>query len=251
MTVSAVSAGSLQFGRVFKTTFGVIGRNPVTLAVISLAFGVVPTVFIERAHVWFALPPSLGNQLVVFGCDKAARLIPMTLAYSAGSFVVSSDIGGKKNFSNTLSSVAATFPGMLITYALFTLGIYGGFILLIVPAIVLYVMWVVALPVSALERRWTFAALKRSAQLTKSHRGAIFGLVLAASVPFVILFYVGYAALGALGFSTDAYGWPMIAFRAVDALFSYAFGIVLTPVLYFELRRLHDGLLTSEADVFD
>ncbi|MDH3591370.1 MAG: hypothetical protein OER88_05800, partial [Planctomycetota bacterium] len=47
-------------------------------------------------------------------------------------------------------------------------------IALVIPTIVLYCMFWVAVPVAVVERQSVFAAMRRSAQLTKGYKGSIF-----------------------------------------------------------------------------
>src|SRR5262249_9742953 len=56
------------------------------------------------------------------------------------------------------------------------LGITIGFLLLIVPGIILFIRWSTALPACVVEGLGPLASMKRSAELTKGHRWKIFGM---------------------------------------------------------------------------
>ena len=53
-----------------------------------------------------------------------------------------------------------------------------GFMLLIVPGLILYTMWFVAVGACVVERLGPWTSLRRRRELTKGHRWKIFGLVL-------------------------------------------------------------------------
>jgi len=53
------------------------------------------------------------------------------------------------------------------------LAIVGGFLLLVVPGIIVSLMLMVAVPVAIIERPGVMASLKRSAALTKGIKGQL------------------------------------------------------------------------------
>src|SRR5262249_35243801 len=53
-----------------------------------------------------------------------------------------------------------------------------GFSLLIIPGLILYTMWFVALPACVVERLGPWSSLRRSRELTKGHSWKLFGLAL-------------------------------------------------------------------------
>jgi hypothetical protein len=65
------------------------------------------------------------------------------------------------------------------------IGISVGFILLIVPGIILALMWALTIPVAVLEDKGLRDSVSRSAELTKGSRGRIFVI----GVLFLILIY--------------------------------------------------------------
>ena len=60
-------------------------------------------------------------------------------------------------------------------------------LLLVIPALILYVMWFVAIPVCVVEQLGPFRSLGRSRQLTKGHRWKILGLLLVILIPALIV----------------------------------------------------------------
>lgn len=80
------------------------------------------------------------------------------------------------------------FPKLLLTVALFGLGVIGGFMLLIVPGVILMVRWLVISQVVVVEGRGGTEALRRSFDLT---RGRFWASLL---VLFVLSLLAGLAA---------------------------------------------------------
>ena len=63
---------------------------------------------------------------------------------------------------------------------LMSLGIGFGFVLLIIPGLILITMWFVATPACVVERLGPFRSMGRSSQLTKGHRWKILGCAILA-----------------------------------------------------------------------
>jgi hypothetical protein len=85
---------------------------------------------------------------------------------------------------------------------LFGLGVALGFVLLVIPGLILLVTWCVVAPVTVLERPGVFGAFTRSRQLVQGHRWPVFGVIVLVGVAvFVVTFAAGLAsaALGSLG----------------------------------------------------
>lgn len=116
-------------------------------------------------------------------------------------------------------------------------------ILLIVPGIIVYCMYYVAIPVCVIERPGVMASASRSAALTKGYRWSIFGLlVLVAVVAGVVSYALRLLGGGLLGVLLQ-FGWQIVA---------TAFGAVLVAVVYHDLRVAKEGIDTeSLASVFD
>jgi uncharacterized membrane protein len=93
------------------------------------------------------------------------------------------------------TSIAESFAGIkgrVFSLALIMIG-YGigvmvGLVLLIIPGIILGLMWALTIPVAVLEDTGLGDSLKRSAELTKGHRGRVFVVYLL----FLVLLYLVY-----------------------------------------------------------
>jgi uncharacterized membrane protein len=136
--------------------------------------------------------------------------------------------------------------GLSIVYAL---GLAFGFLLLVVPGIIVMCMWFVAVPVLVEERAGIMGSLSRSSELTDGFRWHVFGLV-------VILSLLSWA-LGALAAILPATAAPgnllVIALcNAVAAALSGVFGAAVAASLYIELRQVKEGATTDNlVAIFD
>lgn len=109
---------------------------------------------------------------------------------------------------------------------------------LIVLSLVLLLMWWVSAPAIVIERKSIFAALMRSAQLTKGRRWSIFGILaltmILLFVTFMALAWGGSVTALELGTMPSFTAIGMASF-AISALFSLFFAI-LSTVSYYYLR---------------
>ena len=121
-----------------------------------------------------------------------------------------------------------------------------GYYLFIVPNLVLYTIWFVALPACIVEQRGSWKSLRRSLELTKGHRWKVFGLVFLLLIPGFANWLVG------LWLSDDAD--PIV--RAIGELMWggiwTAFDAAVLIVAYRDLRMAKEGTdIEQIAVVFD
>lgn len=119
-----------------------------------------------------------------------------------------------------------------------------GFLLFVVPGVIIGCMLYVAIPACVIEKLGVTASMSRSVALTKGYRWQIFGLfllvvVISALGAFVFTLIGGAGLVGQL----LAFGWQVV---------STAFGAVLSAVIYHDLRMAKEGIdLDTLASVFD
>jgi len=70
------------------------------------------------------------------------------------------------------------------------LGVMVGLTLLIVPGIILFLRWCVAVPVLVQERQGVLASMGRSAALTQGNRWALFGLFLIVVIILIVAQFI-------------------------------------------------------------
>jgi hypothetical protein len=122
------------------------------------------------------------------------------------------------------------FWRLLAVSILAGIGVAIGFVLLIIPGLVLMVIWAVVAPVTVLERPGVFGAFGRSRELVRGNGWNVFGvLVLVFLAVIVISLIAGFAsdALGSVGRSLVQ--WVVNAAMAPLTALS-------ASVLYFALQ---------------
>jgi uncharacterized membrane protein len=132
-----------------------------------------------------------------------------------------------------------------------------AFIALVIPGLVLYTMWWVAIPVAVIERPGAVESLRRSAELTKGNRWRVFALVVgflagvflvAIGIAFVIVVVVELSAAG----DRTLFDQLMAVTMWVWTALFMAGQAVLTAVSYYYLRVAKEGVGIDEiATVFD
>jgi hypothetical protein len=136
---------------------------------------------------------------------------------------------------NGLSAIGQAFA--VLTLGLITgLGTMIGFVLLIIPGIILTLAWFVTVPAMVTERLGVMDAIRRSNRLTGNARGSIFGLVVAISLAGLLFgWLVQLAASAANNAVVSAIAGP--AEQSLTGLINAA----LAVAVYNELRRSQEG----------
>lgn len=258
MTDAAVSGERFEFGRVVGQTFSLIGRNFVWFLLLALIFVGVPDfgVFYAQGYIFQSQPDLYG--WVTFG-GAVVALVTTYILQGALTRAAVDDLSGRGvRLGAAIGAGFANFFPLFIVAILVGLGVFLGFIALIVPAILLAVRWAVAAPALVMERVGPTGAMGRSADLTEGHRWAIFGLLLLYLV-FAYALQIGLALLitsmGATLQDRVVLSTPGLLFGVLNAAVSAVVTLISTvgtASLYFELRRVKDGVGVEDlAKVFD
>lgn len=247
------TADGMSVGRVFARGFGVISDNPLTVLGIALVLGALPSAVMSWVQQRFLVGEmdtfqtigSVGVSVVSFAIGLAIQalvqgsLVRATLAFARGERATLGECIG------AALGVVLPLVGLAIVMAV-AVGL--GFMLLIVPGIMLYVMWSVASPALVAERTGVFEALGRSRDLTRGARWKIFGI----EAILVIGYYIFVGALGAgmiAGLGTDFRAFPTTGLPIGWILATILMSVVVNTVwstvqssLYVELRNWKEGL---------
>ena len=149
--------------------------------------------------------------------------------------VVASVEAGRPN-SDINSLVKAVTPivgTLLVISILFAIGVGIGFVLIIIPGLILLTIWSVVVPVAVLERAGILGSFSRSRELVRGNGWDVFGVIVVVYVAILVVsVLVGLLAapLGHVG--RDLVQWAInVALAPVVALSA--------SVLYFALRTAH------------
>ena len=267
--MTAITVSEFRVGEVLGRSIAILGRNLVPFGILALIF-TWPLLFFSSPMAEDVAsgttspygsgaagstdPFTAGEVAVIGGVVLAAVVVAIVLYMLSTSTMVYGtfqDLRGRRIGVATCvrRGLATVFP-VLGVALLYTLAVMLGSVALIVPGVMLYTAFWVAIPVAVVERPGVVASLKRSAALTKGHRWRIFGMIMVlALLNGVVDSTLQMSSNGAAG----------TAAMAVHAVVSYlataffiAFGAVTTAVAYHDLRLVKEGLGIDEiAAVFD
>lgn len=266
MTDTTAGSRRFEIGRVISGTFAVIGRNFVPFSLLALLLGGLPNLLVSLGQIWFVGAHQTFSPQVVAGwaAGVVVVIVAAFVLQAAITHATVADLNGRRVVLGDSLQVGLRNCAPLIGLAfLMALGLALGFVLLIVPGIILAVMWSVAVPAKVVEKVGVIAALQRSRDLTRGRRWAIFGLfviyliavwileiaIMAALMPFILA--KGLPASGAEAGLTGLNVVTMIGgalIATVSTLVSTAGG----ATLYSELRGTREGVGPEAlASVFD
>lgn len=247
---------AFRIGRVFGDSFAVFGRNIVLCLALSLIFAGLPTLLYQGWIV--STTGTIGPEMAEF----SSQLIWIPILGGLINFVLSSILqasltraaiedlnGGRPTFGDCLSTALSVVVPVMLIALIMSIGIGFGFVLLIVPGIILLLRWAVAIPVQVHERLGVMASLSRSASLTKGNRWALLGLLVILIVVIIALQF-GLGLLFAILASMFGTFGALVAMALVSSVSSVAFSIV-AAVSYVELRLVKEGTDVKElAEIF-
>jgi len=220
---------TFSVGSALSRSLSVWGRNlPFFLAVSFLAY--VPMLVLSPGV------PTSGNDWILW---LAGFAISITLSYVVTGFVTYSvleQLRGRSPAPGASLAYGASRAGPLLLAAIFTaILIFAGFLLLIVPGIILAVRWTLVAPVVIAEKGVDPRA--RSSELTAGHRGAVFGLLFLTGLIGGVLSGVMRVFVGLpINFVSKLLG------QTVPQALVLSFTAVVYSVIYYQLRSEKEGI---------
>jgi hypothetical protein len=122
-------------------------------------------------------PGSTGVLFELIWVPASLVVYLMTIAVSQGATVIAVSqiqLGRDTSISEAFATIRPRIGELSIITLAMGVMIAVGFVLLLVPGIVLSMMWALTIPVAVLENRGLRDSLARSSELTKGHRGRVF-----------------------------------------------------------------------------
>lgn len=247
--------GQFDLGRVMERTFTIIGKNA--------------AVFFGASALLVGIPSALAAYGQTYAMTDGAAMAFLyivigTVLYVVGLYVLQGMVvkAAVNSFNGQTTSFGDAFNvGIQKFFPLLGLGFVAGagiglgYILLIVPGVILSVMWSVAAPTVVAEKRGVFESLQRSRDLTRGYRWHVFGLL----VIYLILSWIVGIAVGGLsvafggGFLNGAPNiWVAMISGPVVNILSGVVASAGVAALYYELRTAKEGVGSEDlAAVFD
>jgi len=253
-SVPAFEDRSMSIGRVFQRAFSAIGFNPVVILGLALVVGSLPGLLMTYllAQVGLVTPgttpagtinPS-GFMGAIFFSSILGLIVASIVQAALTRATVSASEGVRASFGESLATALRVVLPLIGLTILFSIAIGVGFVLLVVPGIILLTMWAVAIPALVIERDGIGGAFRRSAELTNGARWKIFGLFLVLLVIYWLLSIVaGLVGLGMYSAANAAAGLTvgnMIGSVILGTIFNTIWGTI-QPSLYVELRQWKEG----------
>lgn len=181
---------------------------------------------------------------LLIAASSALALVALVVSLVASTLftgmvveLVSDVQDGRRDSSvSQLLQAAAPVIGQLILVGIVAgIGIVIGFILIIVPGLILITWWSVAAPVVVLEHPGVFAALRRSRELVRGNAWQVFGVIL------VLVIGVGVVSFVIEGIGDSAGTAVGLVVRVIVSVLTAPLSALAAAVLYFQLSGARGG----------
>ncbi|MDR3513410.1 MAG: hypothetical protein P4L73_17365 [Caulobacteraceae bacterium] len=269
MAVTTGPDGRFDIGRVIGRTFDVIRHNLATFAILALLLAGVPAL-ISTIGLFGLLNriQSLGGQagpavfIQAFGQGAVLTGVGALLGVVTNAILQGAVIFGAASYLTGRSAslgecLGAGLKRCLPLIGLMLVGFVAigfGFMLFIVPGVMMAVAWVAAAPALVVERTGVFGAFSRSADLTRGRRWPIFGLLVLYFVAISVVQQVFISLVG-VGFAAATPEADFLNKLPVSAVISVCvsiLGCAGIASIYYELRSSREGIGPEAlAAVFD
>ena len=182
-----------------------------------------------------------GLQFVVYLLLSRTASVALAILFAALSIVYQGMVvelvqdiqDGRRDHSigDLIRSVEPVFWPLVAVSILFGLALAIGFVLLIIPGLILLVIWSVVAPVTVLERPGVFAAFGRSRELVRGNGWNVFAVIV---LVFLAVAVIGIAA-GVIAAGLGSVGRALVQWAVNAALAPIT--ALSASVLYFALIR--------------
>jgi hypothetical protein len=177
-----------------------------------------------------------GDNLALFPVTIVVSTIVGTL-YEGMVVGLVRDVQDGRRDSSVRDLIDSALPVLLPLIAvgiLAGIGIGLGFLLLIVPGLILLTIWAVVAPVVVVERPGIIDAFRRSHELVRGNGWQVFGVIIVA---FLIAAVAGFV-LTAIAVSIADGPIIRIVFSALASTLTAPITALVAAVLYFRLRAI-------------
>lgn len=217
----------LDVGATLSRIFSIYGEQAGVL--FPVAFGL----FLLVAIVTALLGGSFLLSLVAFGVSVIAGTL-----YQGMVVGLVRDVQDGRRDSSVGELIEATWPvvfPLIGAGILAGIGIAVGFLLLLVPGLILLTIWSVIAPVIVVERSGAVDAFGRSRALVKGHGWQVFGVI-------VVVFLISAAASVVLGLIGAAVSDTFV----VQVLFNLIASTLTAPIAALAASTIYFGLLALD-----
>lgn len=219
----------LDIGATLSQTFSIYGSQAGVLLPLALALFLVVAIVN-----WIIV-----GSFFLFPIGIAVSVIAATLYQGMVVNLVGDVEDGRRDFT-VEELVSATGPVVLPLIGaglLAGIGIGIGFLLLIVPGLILVTIWAVIAPVIVIEHSGVFDAFRRSRELVRGSGWQVFGVIV---VVYIIVFVI-QAILGGIGSGISDSAVVRIVFNLAGETIAAPISALVAAVIYFRLIAIKGG----------
>src|ERR1700752_2603378 len=180
-------------GRVFERAFAAIRHNPGPTVGLAFPFGAVPgllpTILMQQLRPqMMAASLEQASMLGFYAITLLSAMIGLVISALTQAALTRATVaegeGRRASFAESLRAGMAVLLPLIILSILLAVGVMIGFVFLLVPGIILYCMWSVAVPPPVEERQGILGSFGRSRDLTRGARWKIFAILLVLAVVY-------------------------------------------------------------------
>jgi hypothetical protein len=200
-------------------------------------------------------PRSLGGTLVTLAWALVTIVIYfVTIAISQGATIIAVSqiqLEREATASGAFAAIRSRIGEISLVVLGLALRIAVAFLFFIIPGVYFAIVWALTIPVVVLEGRDLPGALKRSALLTKGHRGRIFVIYfLLLLLAYIVMLMVQLPVMVAIGISSGASSTGELppAAEILIALASFVTTSLVSPIMTIALSLVYyDERVRKEA----
>ena len=179
----------LTLGELLDRTFSLYRHH----FVLFVGIAALPNILSLVYQLWVTLAPpdARGVWLTIVSALAGTFVYFVTTALSQGATVIAVSqiqLGLETNIREAFGDIRSRLGELIILMLNVGVRVFLGFLLLIVPGILLMLRYALAVPVAVLETTTISESLSRSAELTRGHRGRIL-------IIYVLLFVLVMAVM--------------------------------------------------------
>lgn len=229
----------LSLGEVLDVSFGLYRSRFAALLAVSVACQLVPSLL----RIYYGAEGTLFENLPLLLAYYTLAIVLSAVGVAASTFIVSDAYLGRETSATAALGKAMGMIGRIVMVSMVSSLLIGvGFILLIVPGVILLSGLILSTVITVLETPAnSTAAMNRSWDLTKGFRGKVFATMFCVGVMLMVPTITVGAIWGMIG-STGSVG--LVGMEVVTSLLSiliYPFFYVVLTVLYYDLRVRKEG----------
>jgi hypothetical protein len=264
MTIAAAPPERFDMGRVISAGFGLLARRPLPILLLALALGYLPAAVVGWATGFLAGPTPQPGAVPDLAATFQRLGLLESLAFVAAGFgwllkggvavVATAEAAGRgEQIGGQLNRLFGRAPLIFATGIVAALGVFLGTVLLVVPGVLLSLAWSVGPAAGAVEGKGFMDMFRRSAELTRGNRLALFGIAVLFGIAGAVLSFGLRVAVGVPMMATGALP-PLLTFVLQPALSALLAAVIasVNAAAYLELRGVKEGFTAGGlASVFD